>query len=240
MDALRCGVKGLTPSDGAFRKSVRVIPGRTQAPRHVSRYWKGKMANKKNNRSAQRTQRLIKEAFVKLASERALSQVSVLDVAEHADVSRGTFYLYFHDLLDLRDVIADDFVDAFDQQVGLHEKAGHPMRGGFEMLEAGFSFMRDNADTLGLLLGPNGDVAFQRRFENVIRRYCFAGLGDNFPGLSKDVLERYYSYAIAGAVGSIRDWLSRGCEESPHDMSDFVGTILIAGARALSEGVSGN
>lgn len=192
------------------------------------------MANKRNNRSAQRTQRRIKEAFVSLAGRLPIAEVSVSDVAQLADVSRGTFYLYYHDLLDLRDVIADDFVDEFDAEVGRHSIEGHPTSGGFEMLAAGLSFMREHHETLSVLLGPNGDLAFQRRLENVIRRYCLAGLEDNFPQMDDQTFSRLYAFEIAGAVGSIRDWLAHDCAQAPDEMADFIGTILMAGAAALA------
>ncbi len=193
------------------------------------------MANRRNNRSAQRTERSIKQAFVELSSEKPLAELSVAELCDRADVSRGTFYLHYHDLIDLRSVIADDFIDAFDAEVGRSQPERPDFDGAFTMLAAGCRFMQKEAKTLSLLLGQNGDIAFLRRFEHTIRRHCLAGLEECFPGLGADLFDRYYSFVIAGAVGTIRSWLQDGCKEDPDDLASFMGTVLLGGAQALCD-----
>lgn len=56
------------------------------------------------DRRVRRTERLLKQAFRELVAEKGFAAVTVRDIAERADVNRGTFYAHYPDkyaLLDL-------------------------------------------------------------------------------------------------------------------------------------------
>ena len=66
------------------------------------------MAEKGMNRNAQRSRRLLKEAFMELLAEKPYESITVSDVARKADLNRGTFYAHFDNVDDLmRSVMAD-------------------------------------------------------------------------------------------------------------------------------------
>ena len=47
------------------------------------------------------TQKVIKEAFWKLLSEKSFSKITVKDIAEGCYITRQTFYYHFHDILEV-------------------------------------------------------------------------------------------------------------------------------------------
>ena len=62
------------------------------------------------DRRAERTRTLIRQAFIEAASEKSLSAVSIQDITDRANVSRGTFYAHYADKYALIDVIMrEDF-----------------------------------------------------------------------------------------------------------------------------------
>ncbi|WP_165443517.1 TetR/AcrR family transcriptional regulator [Olsenella sp. Marseille-P4559] len=66
------------------------------------------MAERAMNRNAQRSIRLLKEAFMELLAEKSYQSITVSDVARKADLNRGTFYAHFDNVDDLmRSVMAD-------------------------------------------------------------------------------------------------------------------------------------
>ena len=48
-----------------------------------------------------KTQRSIRNAFLQLRSEKPLERIRVKELAELAEISKGTFYLHYHDVYDL-------------------------------------------------------------------------------------------------------------------------------------------
>lgn len=58
----------------------------------------------KNNAKVEKEKRLLQTAF-KLFTEKGINNTSVQDIVDDANVAKGTFYLYFKDKYELRDVL---------------------------------------------------------------------------------------------------------------------------------------
>src|SRR3990172_4149344 len=55
----------------------------------------------KIDRRKERTQRLLRDAFMELIVEKGYDAVTILDITERANVARPTFYLHYNDKEDL-------------------------------------------------------------------------------------------------------------------------------------------
>ncbi len=74
--------------------------GRTGARRS------GRPTSRKRYRSSLRSERLLRETFVSLLSEKELDKITVSDVTRRADLNRGTFYTHYENIdALLRDVV---------------------------------------------------------------------------------------------------------------------------------------
>lgn len=56
------------------------------------------MTEQKENRSARRSRRLIRQAFETLLEEREFHKITIIDIMERADLSRTTFYVHYPDI----------------------------------------------------------------------------------------------------------------------------------------------
>lgn len=54
------------------------------------------------------TKKAIRDSFVKLLSEKPLSQITIRDIVDDCGVNRNTFYYYFQDLPQLVETIVDE------------------------------------------------------------------------------------------------------------------------------------
>src|SRR5436190_23898756 len=52
---------------------------------------------KREDRRIQRTRQLLQQAFMEVVREKGFTATSIQDIAERANVSRGTFYLHYTD-----------------------------------------------------------------------------------------------------------------------------------------------
>lgn len=73
------------------------------------------MAEKGLNRNAQRSIRLLKEAFMELLAEKPYESITVSDVARKADLNRGTFYAHFDNVDDLMRSVMSDTADTISE-----------------------------------------------------------------------------------------------------------------------------
>src|SRR5215475_8150658 len=63
------------------------------------------------DRRVRRTQATLQRALIGLVQERDLSQISVADVADRADVSRSTFYDHYWDVHELAEADCTSMLD---------------------------------------------------------------------------------------------------------------------------------
>ncbi len=73
------------------------------------------MAEKKEYRSAIRSRKLIRQAFLELLKEKNFEKITVTDIVKHADINRSTFYAHYPDVMGLLDGIQDEILAFLDQ-----------------------------------------------------------------------------------------------------------------------------
>ena len=51
----------------------------------------------KEDRRVRKTRSAIKSSFIELLNEKELEKITIQDIADRADINRGTFYLHYED-----------------------------------------------------------------------------------------------------------------------------------------------
>ena len=69
------------------------------------------MAEKKEYRSAVRSRRLIRQAFLELLHEKTFEKITVTDIVKRADINRSTFYAHYPDVIGLVEELRDDAIE---------------------------------------------------------------------------------------------------------------------------------
>lgn len=78
------------------------------------------------NSSETKTEKKIKEAFVRELNERQFEEIHVSDVCRDAHVSRVTFYNWYSDKFELLDAIFHDMVERISRQLDERQKENNP------------------------------------------------------------------------------------------------------------------
>lgn len=60
-----------------------------------------------------KTKQQLKRALIKLLSKQSTQSLSIQQITETAEITRGTFYLHYHDKQDFIQTIVNDFVTDF-------------------------------------------------------------------------------------------------------------------------------
>ena len=69
------------------------------------------MGEKKEYRSAIRSRRMIREAFLALLQEKPFEKITVTDIVKRADLNRSTFYAHYPDVQGVVDSIMDEVIE---------------------------------------------------------------------------------------------------------------------------------
>ncbi len=75
------------------------------------------VGKKSSHKNAARSRHLIKQAFAELLNEKDMSKITVTDIVERANISRGTFYAHYLDVYDLYSAIQSNIVEAIDETI---------------------------------------------------------------------------------------------------------------------------
>lgn len=68
------------------------------------------METKKENRSVLRTRKRIRQAFLELLEEKSFDKITVLELAQRADVNRSTFYAHYPDIYGVAEEIQGEII----------------------------------------------------------------------------------------------------------------------------------
>ena len=68
------------------------------------------MTERKENRNARRSRRMIRQAFETLLEEREFSKITIIDIVERADLNRSTFYAHYPDIYGIVDEMQEEII----------------------------------------------------------------------------------------------------------------------------------
>lgn len=157
------------------------------------------------------TKKAIKDTFIKLLSDRPLSQITVKDIVETCGINRNSFYYHYHDIPSLIEEIVTEEADRII--------AEYPT---LDSLEMGFTAAIDFAEKnrraiLHIFKSVNRDIFEQYLWkvcDYVVDSYVRTVFKDQ-PILEddRDIITQFYK---AQCFGMVIDWLRSGMKEDVH------------------------
>lgn len=198
------------------------------------------MPDLKTDRRILRTKRMIRDALTVLMEEKGFEGITIRDLTEKADINRGTFYLHYRDKYDLLEQSEDEIfqeIQEFMKDLNPREIISANLRGEpLPFVVKLFEYMRENGRFMKLILGPQGDLAFQVKFKEFMKENFLKKLQTITN--EKDILvpvDYLMAYVTSAHLGVIQQWLADDLKDSPQEMAltlakmTFFGPIHTAG-----------
>jgi len=193
------------------------------------------------DRRVRRTQATLQRALIDLVQERDLSQITVADVADRADVSRSTFYDHYTNVHELAEAACTSMLDdLFRFALALDTAPAHPSETPEDPDPALTAFFTHFAEHAGLYRSLLGSAGSARVIEHVRRRTTAAAhysgrlapAGDPPPpqtaGSPEFPLDVPAAFVAGALIGVAADWLQRGCPRTPLQMTILTKPLLVA------------
>lgn len=183
---------------------------------------------KKENRRAAYSKRVIKESFIELLDQKPLSKITVKEICEMADVNRCTFYSYFDDIYDLHKKIMQEF---YEKQRLIAKSSRERLK---QMMKCGRKITVDDVYNLMIelldLITDNIEISktiYNPNSENKIHLEIGQMFFDmlvpiGFPTHSKprvEWLKNAYTFVTGGFTGAIYLWIIRDFPETKEVMA---------------------
>ena len=189
------------------------------------------LLEKPTDRRVLRTKKNIRQAFLHLLSEKSLSQITVKELSNLADINRKTFYMYYSNIEDifaeLEDELVLKLVHVFEKE--LFQKEMFDSYSFFENLnrtiqeDIGLYRILNHSDLLPHLI----QRAKNALIEVFFRKYNISADSDN----ERYIL--YAEYAASGILSMYTKWFSRDFHMSLEELTRTAAEITLYGLQHL-------
>ena len=189
------------------------------------------LPEKPTDRRVLRTKKNIRQAFLHLLSEKSLSQITVKELSDLADINRKTFYMYYSNIEDifaeLEDELVLKLVHVFEKE--LFQKEMFDSYSFFENLnrtiqeDIGLYRILNHSDLLPHLI----QRAKNALIEVFFRKYNISADSDN----ERYIL--YAEYAASGILSMYTKWFSRDFHMSLEELTRTAAEITLDGLQHL-------
>lgn len=178
-----------------------------------------------------RTKKAIRNALTRLLSQKSISEITVKELAQAADINRKTFYNYYSDIHQVIDEMENELVAAFEN--ALQENILNPdMQNPHAVFSKLTEILSDDIDFYGYLLKSDAPSNLISKIMSALKskaREAFAGQVD----LDKDTLDFIIDYVAAGMIAVYQSWFNSDRKLPIDKISEQVSIITLGGIRDI-------
>lgn len=155
-----------------------------------------------NDRRIRKTKKALREALAKLLTEKELYTITVQELAEEADIHRGTFYAHYQDVYDLFHQIEDSVIEELAALMDSDED--YTCEGVYTAL---VNYISENA-RLYKAFFTKGNYSFQKRIAQWLESAYLKSWEDENPDFKQTERMNYLTaYHIRGLISIIERWV---------------------------------
>ena len=189
------------------------------------------LLEKPTDRRVLRTKKNIRQAFLHLLSEKSLSQITVKELSNLADINRKTFYMYYSNIEDILEELEDELVlklvhvfekELFQKEMfdsySFFENLNHTIQKDIDLYR-----ILNHSDLLPHLI----QRAKNALIEVFFRKYNISADSDN----ERYIL--YAEYAASGILSMYTKWFSRDFHMSLEELTRTAAEITLYGLQHL-------
>ena len=157
------------------------------------------------DRRIRKTRRLLRECLTALLKEKKVQDITVREIADMADINRGTFYLHYKDVFDLMEQIENGLLKELEDMLNHHQAQDLLSRPSLIFAEL-YPLVQDNADIVSILIGENGDLNFVNRLKHIVREKCLK----DWMALKRCVIRTLLKLTMLLLFPDVLEWFSTG------------------------------
>ena len=179
---------------------------------------------KSTHKNATRSRHLIKQAYGELLNEKDPAKISVTDIVERANISRGTFYAHYLDVYDLSMAIQNNIMETLNyaiNRVGLENIIADPT----DAVVMGMEFLEKNKTYYSLFVNSSrGEVLVSRIIQYLEDRF-YPTIAEMFSSEELEHVKLFLVYTVGAYKRVILAWFAgklhmsaRECAEQMMDI----------------------
>jgi len=184
------------------------------------------MAEKKEYRSAIRSRKAIRLAFMELLKEKSFEKITVTDIVKRADINRSTFYAHYPDVMGLIEEIQNEVLDYTYQmlrEISFKNFFENPK----PLLNEIIKMAEENNELYRLLSNSNIAVKQLVTIKEALIERTIKTI--EIPGLAPDSFEKEFTvrFFMGGVVDIYLQWLNGELNSSIEELTDELAKMIV-------------
>lgn len=190
------------------------------------------------DRRKRKTLQAIQNACFDLLQHKSFEELTISDISEKADISRGTFYLHYVDKFDMLDQFEQQLVDKIKQIFEIHLKDVHsPMdliKTRYPTLIQLFTCLKEEQALFQIIQQTKGALSFQTELTKVLQNVFHQSPSRQIIGEVKYIPPHFFIPILVSVItGATQQWIAQTEDYTPEQLAKGILNILINGpARA--------
>lgn len=167
------------------------------------------MLKNPEDRRARRSRKLLKESLLELMKEKSFSEISVRDIADAADMNRGTFYLHYSGTAELLKSIEADLLEELQALIDAHIQetvAGGTVR---PVLEPLLDFAVSHREVCAVLFASSEASGFFQSIQQLVHENGAPLVRTWFRPADPRLMDYLLNFLAWGFIGLLAEWFEK-------------------------------
>lgn len=176
------------------------------------------------NRKVIYSKKKIKNSLIELLEIKSITEITIKELCEHADINRGTFYTHYTNLNDLVDKLEDDVIEMIITNTDISNLQSYNYRDMFKQI---FIEIKKNYDEYKLFFIKPYSAKFSRRLFDHMYDYFYFNIKEINSNFTHNEISYIFDSMTVGCFQIVCGWVENGMKEDPDKMARLVDNTLM-------------
>ena len=193
---------------------------------------KERTSTKAEYRSAIRSRRMIREAYMELLKEKDLSKITVTDIITRADLNRATFYAHYPDVRGVTEEIENEIIEKMLEVLKEFQLTSF-FRNPAPLLLNMSRYLEEDSDFYGILVSAIGSEIFMEKLKKVFSDHMLNDSDIPESMRQSKMVELRVCYFAGGIVNLYKQWFRGDLNCTLNDIALEVSKLLQLEAKEI-------
>ena len=193
---------------------------------------KERTSTKAEYRSAIRSRRMIREAYMELLKEKDLSKITVTDIITRADLNRATFYAHYPDVRGVTEEIENEIIEKMLEVLKEFQFTSF-FRNPAPLLLKISQYLEEDTDFYRILVRANGSEIFMEKLKKVFSDHMLNDSDIPESMRQSKMVELRVCYFAGGIVNLYKQWFRGDLKCTLNDIALEVSKLLQLEAKEI-------
>ena len=183
------------------------------------------------DRRVLKTKRAIRNAFAKLMVEKDINDITIMELAETADINRKTFYNYYSGVYQVVEDIEHDILSSYAELLGGVEFREY-MDAPVSLFNRFSQLINMDPEFFGYLLTMNGNISLITRIMRLLKeKTCEVMVAQlEVEAYKADIV---IDFVLAGMLSVYQHWFSSDRSVPAEEVSQIISTMSFGGINGV-------